>query len=92
MLSPEARADVIAVHLSSAGFSPRVTYQADHTCIETEVPESVSANSWRELLKLLETADWFGLDSSESGLTAWAGFSKGTPATIAFVRGHGHQL
>jgi hypothetical protein len=83
----------MAARLSAAGFTPNVTHHDDCTCIESEVPDSISAESWRELLAALETADWFGLvDSSESGRTVWAAVSNEAPATADAVRGHIRQL
>ncbi|WP_327368693.1 hypothetical protein [Streptomyces sp. NBC_01217] len=91
-LSPEARADDIATCLAAAGFAPRLQDREDHIAIETELPNSVSAESWHELLLLLQKADSFGLDSSESGRTLRVAVRKNTPATTDVVRGHGHQL
>ncbi|MCX4824387.1 hypothetical protein OG883_31940 [Streptomyces sp. NBC_01142] len=70
-----------------------MTHQHDSTCIEMEVPDPISAESWRELLTVLETADWFGLvDSSEGGRTVWAAVSREAPEAADAVRGHGRQL
>ncbi|WP_241999670.1 hypothetical protein [Streptomyces klenkii] len=86
------RADHIAARLSAAGFTPRVRHRKGCICVETEVPDPVSAEAWRELLKVLGTADSFGLITSGSGRIAWAAISKDTPATAGAARGHGHQL
>lgn len=90
MPSPEERADSIAARLSAAGFAPRLQQHDDHIAVEMEVPNPVSAESWRELLRLFATADWYGLaDSEKYGRTAWAGVRKNAPATIQVVQGHG---
>jgi hypothetical protein len=92
--SPEARVDKLAASLSAAGFSPHVKDHKNCACIEIDmaVPDSLSAESWRELLALLDTADWFGLtDSTTSGRTVWAAISKEARATAGAVRGHGSQ-
>ncbi|MEU5424323.1 hypothetical protein AB0H73_01755 [Streptomyces olivoreticuli] len=91
MPARKVRADHMAARLSAAGFTPRVTHRTDQTRIETEVPDAVSADSWRDLLAVLETADSFGLVVGDSGRTAWAAVSEETPATASTVRGHGHQ-
>ncbi|MEV7427082.1 hypothetical protein [Streptomyces sp. NPDC091212] len=87
----------MAARLSDAGLglSVRVLDHSGHLCVETEVPESVltRADSWQELLSVLETADWFGLAvTSAGGRIAWAAVSKNAPATASGVRGHSHQL
>lgn len=90
MPSPEERAASIAAQLSAAGFAPRLHRHDDHIAIEMEVPNPVSAESWRELLRLFAMADWYGLaDSEKYGRTAWAGVRKNAPATIQVVQGHG---
>lgn len=81
MPTRNARTEHMAARLSAAGFTPRVTYRNDHAHIETEVPNPVSTESWRELLAVMETADWFGLVVKESGSTAWAAINRETPAT-----------
>lgn len=92
MPARNARAERMAARLSAAGFTSRVTHRNDRICIEVEVQESVTAESWRELLAVLDTADRFGLVVDESGCTAWADIDEETPATDATVRGHGRQL
>ncbi|KNE79645.1 MULTISPECIES: hypothetical protein [Streptomyces] len=85
---PEARADGIAARFSAAGFTPRVEDHDDHTCVETDIPDPVTAEAWGRLVTVLETADRFGFVSSESGRIAWAAVSKKTPGTVTDVRGH----
>ncbi|PVE13899.1 hypothetical protein Y717_03900 [Streptomyces scopuliridis RB72] len=93
MSLPQGRADQLATRLSAAGFSPRVTDHDDHTRIEMEVADSVSAGSWQELLAVLEAADRFGLDvSSAGGRLAWAAIRRNAPVTDDAVRGRTHQL
>ncbi|WP_326811185.1 hypothetical protein OIE62_20655 [Streptomyces scopuliridis] len=70
-----------------------MTDHDDHTRIEMEVADSVSAGSWQELLAVLEAADWFGLAvSSAGGRLAWAAIRRNAPVTGDTVRGHTHQL
>jgi hypothetical protein len=65
--------------------------QARYTSIEAEVPESLSAESWREVLEVVAEADRFGLvANSLSGRTLWAAVDKTVPAT-GDVGGPGHQ-
>lgn len=93
MPSAQTRADGLAERISAAGFTPRVIDQGKHVCIETEVPEMVSATSWQDLLAVLQDADWFGLvDSTQRGRTAWAAVTENAPATHQDVRGLGFQL
>ncbi|UQI47883.1 hypothetical protein M1P56_27880 [Streptomyces sp. HU2014] len=86
------RADHMAARLTAAGFTPRVRLRKGRTRIETKVPDLVSAEAWRELLEVLETADSFGLVDGQGGRIAWAALDKETPATANAARGHGHQL
>ncbi len=80
MLSPDARAEDLSARLVGIGFSPRLSDHTDHTRIEAEVPEAVSPEVWRDLLELLEEADWFGLAvSSTAAHIVWAGIRKGPP-------------
>lgn len=73
MPSSEARAAETVARLTAAGLTPRVEQLADHLCIEAEVPDSLPAESWRELLAALEAGDWFGfVDSSARGRAVWA--------------------
>lgn len=82
----------MAARLSAVGLTPRVTEHDDHTCIETEVPGSASAETWQELLQALEAADLFGLVvTGAGGRTVWAAVSKNAPETAITVRGHGLQ-
>ena len=92
MSLPEARAEAIAARFAAAGLSPRVMDHGSHTCVEADVPDSVAAEAWQELVTVLDQADSFGLFSGRSGCTAWATVRKETPATEQAVRGHGRQL
>ncbi|PNE35718.1 hypothetical protein AF335_03430 [Streptomyces eurocidicus] len=82
----------MAERLTAAGFTPRVRHRKNHIHIETKVPDPVSAEVWRELLEVLETADSFGLVNGRSGCIAWAAIDRETPATANAARGHGNQL
>ncbi|MFE5872273.1 hypothetical protein ACFQ6V_26985 [Streptomyces roseifaciens] len=74
-------ADHMAARLSAAGFTPRVGRRKGRICVETDVPNPVSAEAWQELLEVLETADLFGIVASEGGRIAWAAIDQETPAT-----------
>ncbi|MDH2388175.1 hypothetical protein QCN29_05095 [Streptomyces sp. HNM0663] len=92
MPSSAERVERIAARFSGAGLVPRMTEHSNHTCIEAEVPSPVSADSWRDLLSVLDSADWFGLvDSSHSGRTVWAAVSKEAPGTVHAAQDSCHQ-
>ncbi|MFI8866819.1 hypothetical protein OG893_20050 [Streptomyces sp. NBC_01696] len=91
MPASEPRAEDIAARLFALGLAPRVERYAAFTAIEAEVPETLSADSWRELLKAVAEADRFGLlANSVNGRTLWAAVRTAIPATDD-VRGPGHQ-
>ncbi|WP_078866269.1 hypothetical protein [Streptomyces sp. NRRL S-1448] len=91
MPAVEASAEGIAARLSAVGLTPRVEQHAQHTSIEAEVPESLSAESWREVLEAVAEADRFGLlANSLNGRTLWAAVRTAAPAT-GDVRGPGRQ-
>ncbi|MEW2436726.1 hypothetical protein AB0952_21655 [Streptomyces caniferus] len=91
MPASELRAEGIAARLSAAGLTPRVEQHAQLASIEAEVPESLSAASWREVLEAVAEADRFGLlANSLNGRTLWAAVRTTAPAT-GDVRGPGHQ-
>ncbi|MGW5850398.1 hypothetical protein ACWFQ8_21030 [Streptomyces sp. NPDC055254] len=91
MPASKARAEDIASRLSALGLTTRVEEHARYTSIESEVPESLPAESWREVLEVVAEADRFGLlASSLTGRTLWAAVRKAVPAT-GDVRGPGHQ-
>ncbi|MDH6119320.1 hypothetical protein ABH930_000562 [Kitasatospora sp. GAS204A] len=78
----QARVDDIAAGLSALGLDAHVHDHGSHVCLETEVPDSTTAESWGALLALLETADQFGLVKSASrGLIVWAAVRMDAPAT-----------
>ncbi|MEV8569793.1 hypothetical protein AB0436_30275 [Streptomyces sp. NPDC051322] len=91
MPASEPSAEDLATRLSAVGLTPRVERHAHLTSIEAEVPESLSAESWREVLEALAEADRFGLvANSLNGRTLWAALRTAAPAT-GNVRGPGHQ-
>ncbi|GAB7032109.1 hypothetical protein AB0G35_35835 [Streptomyces sp. NPDC021749] len=91
MPASEARADGIAARLSAVGLAPRVEQHAQLMSIEAEVPESLPADSWREVLDAVAEADRFGLFANNlNGRTLWAAVHTAAPAT-GDVRGPGHQ-
>ncbi|UXY28143.1 hypothetical protein [Streptomyces sp. HUAS TT20] len=84
-------AAAIAARLSGLGLLARVEEYPRHTSVEAEVPESVSAETWREVLDVVAEADRFGLlATSLNGRTLWAVVRKTVPTT-GDVGGPGHQ-
>ncbi|MEV5310824.1 hypothetical protein [Streptomyces sp. NPDC052610] len=84
-------AEAIAAGLSAVGLTVQVEEHARHTSIEAEVPDSLSAESWREVLDVVAEADRFGLiATSLSGRTLWAVVRKAVPTT-GDVGGPSHQ-
>lgn len=82
MPASEASAEDIASRLAAVGLTPRVERHAHFTSIEAEVPESLSAESWREVLAAIEKADRFGLHANNlNGRTLWAAVRTEGPAT-----------
>ncbi|MFJ6422164.1 hypothetical protein [Streptomyces hydrogenans] len=91
MPAPEVSAEALAARLSAVGLTTRVEEHPRHTSIEAEVPESLPAETWREVLEVVATADRFGLlATSLGGRTLWAAVNRTVPAT-GDVRGPGHQ-
>ncbi|MGP3753753.1 hypothetical protein [Streptomyces sp. IBSNAI001] len=84
-------AAAIAARLSAAGLSTRVVEHSRFTTVEAEVPETLSAESWREVLDVVAEADRFGLlATSLNGRTLWAVVRKTVPTT-GDVGGPGYQ-
>lgn len=91
MPASEASAEAIAARLSALGLATRVEEHNRDTSIEAEVPESLSAESWREALEVVAEADRFGLlATSLNDRTLWAVVRKTVPTT-GDVGGPGHQ-
>ncbi|MER7487745.1 hypothetical protein ABTY20_17920 [Streptomyces sp. NPDC126497] len=81
----------IAARLSAVGLFTRVEERDRYTTVEAEVPESLSADSWREVLEVVAEADRFGLlATSLNDRTLWAVVRKAVPAT-GDVGGPSHQ-
>jgi uridylate kinase len=75
-------AEVIAARLSAVGLTTRVEERDRCTSVAAEVPESLSAESWREVLEVLAGADHFGLHATSlNGRTLWAVVRKAAPTT-----------
>lgn len=73
-------AAALAARLSAAGLRPRVEEQTRFTTVEAEVPDTLSADSWREVLDAVAGADRFGLvATSLNGRTLWAVVRKRSP-------------
>ncbi|MET8923080.1 hypothetical protein ABZW26_11840 [Streptomyces sp. NPDC004623] len=84
-------AAAIAARLSAAGLHPRVEEHIQFTTVEAEVPDTLSADSWREVLDVVADADRFGLvATSLNGRTLWAVVRKTVPTT-GDVGGPGYQ-
>ncbi|WP_411071645.1 hypothetical protein [Streptomyces sp. cmx-4-25] len=91
MPAPEVSAEALAARLSAIGLTTRVLDHTRHTSIEAEVPDSLPAKTWREVLEVVGSADRFGLlATSLGGRTLWAAVNKAVPAT-GDVRGPGRQ-
>ncbi|MFD4952442.1 hypothetical protein [Streptomyces sp. NPDC058451] len=91
MPASEVSAEAIAARLSAVGLATRVEGRDGCTAIEAEVPEPLSADSWREVLEAVAEADQFGLlATSLNGRTLWAVVRKAVPTT-GDVGGPGHQ-
>ena len=91
MPASKVRAEAITARLSVVGLSTRVEERDGCTAIETEVPEPLSAESWREVLEAVAEADRFGLlATSSNDRTLWAVVRKTVPTT-GDVGGPGHQ-
>ncbi|MCX4771189.1 hypothetical protein [Streptomyces sp. NBC_01285] len=81
----------IAARLSAVGLPTRVEEHNRFTTVEAEVPETLSAESWREVLDVVAEADRFGLlATSLNGRTLWAVVRKTVPTT-GDVGGPGYQ-
>ncbi|MFF7975649.1 hypothetical protein [Streptomyces sp. NPDC007905] len=84
-------AAAIAARLSAVGLPARLEEHDRYTSVEAELPESFSAESWREVLEVVAEADRFGLlATSLSGRTLWAVVRKTVPTT-SDVGGPSHQ-
>ncbi|MZE71439.1 hypothetical protein [Streptomyces sp. SID5789] len=82
MPASRVSAEVIAARLSAVGLTTRVEERDRSTSVEAEVPESLSAESWREVLEVLAGADRFGLHATSlNGRTLWAVVRKAAPTT-----------
>ncbi|GAA4077509.1 hypothetical protein [Streptomyces shaanxiensis] len=75
-------AAAIAARLSDIGLSARVEEHDRYASVQTELPESLSADLWREVLEVVAEADRFGLlATSLYDRTLWAVVHKAVPAT-----------
>ncbi|MFK4094428.1 MULTISPECIES: hypothetical protein [Streptomyces] len=82
MPASRVSAEAIAARLSAVGLTTRVEERDRCTSVEAEVPESLSAESWREVLEILAEADRFGLHATNlNGRTLWAVVRKAAPTT-----------
>ncbi|MCX5263598.1 hypothetical protein [Streptomyces sp. NBC_00199] len=84
-------AAALAARLSDLGLVTRVEEHPRHTSVEAEVPDALSAESWREVLDVVAEADRFGLlATSMNGRTLWAVVRKTVPS-MGDVGGPGDQ-
>ncbi|MFD9500607.1 hypothetical protein [Streptomyces sp. NPDC060035] len=84
-------AAALAARLSAAGLPTRVKEHTRFTTVEAEVPDTLSVDSWREVLEAVAEADRFGLlATSLNGRTLWAVVRKTVPTT-GDVGGPGYQ-
>ncbi|MGW1101655.1 hypothetical protein [Streptomyces sp. NPDC002540] len=91
MPASEVSAAAIAARLSAGGLATRVEEHPRFTTVEAEVPEALSAESWREVLEVVAEADRFGLlATSLNDRTLWAVVRKTVPTT-GDVGGPGYQ-
>lgn len=82
MPASKVSAEAIAARLSAAGLTTRVEEHDRCTSIEAEVPETLPAESWREVLEVVAEADRFGLVATNlNGRTLWAVVRKRVPTT-----------
>lgn len=73
MPASKLSATAIAARLSTVGLPTRVDERTRFTSIEAAVPDSLSADSWREVLDVVAGADRFGLvATSNNDRTLWA--------------------
>ncbi|MFJ7045164.1 hypothetical protein ACIQVC_17385 [Streptomyces sp. NPDC101112] len=87
-----SKAAAIAARLSAVGLSVRVEEHVDRTSVEAELPDSLSTESWREVLDAVAEADRFGLlAASVNGRTVWAAVVKKEVPTTGDVGGPGRQ-
>ncbi|MET8407391.1 hypothetical protein ABZV34_04655 [Streptomyces sp. NPDC005195] len=91
MPDSEVSAAAMAARLSILGLPTRVEEHRRHTSVEAEVPDGLSAESWREVLGVVAEADRFGLlATSLNGRTLWAVVRRTVPTT-GDVGGPGNQ-
>ncbi|MGW6722865.1 hypothetical protein [Streptomyces sp. NPDC054995] len=84
-------AAALAARFSAAGLRPRVEEHTRFTTVEAEVPDTLSADSWREVLNVVADADRFGLVAINlNGRNLWAVVRKTVPTT-GDVGGPGYQ-
>ena len=75
-------AAAIAARLSAVGLPTRVEERTRFTTVEAEVPDTLSAESWREVLDVVAEADRFGLLATNlNGRTLWAVVRTTVPTT-----------
>ncbi|MEU8988364.1 hypothetical protein AB0C98_18250 [Streptomyces sp. NPDC048558] len=75
-------AAAIAARLSDVGLPARVEEHVRYASVQAEVPESLSADLWREVLEVVAEADRFGLlATSLNDRTLWAVVHKAVPTT-----------
>ncbi|MET7812043.1 hypothetical protein ABZT26_14470 [Streptomyces sp. NPDC005395] len=82
MPASRVSAEAIAAQLSAVGLNTRVEEHDRCTSVEAEVPQSLSAESWQEVLEVVAEADRFGFHATRlNGRTLWAVVRKAAPTT-----------
>ncbi|MFC8095223.1 hypothetical protein [Streptomyces sp. NPDC057301] len=77
--------------MSDIGLPTRVEEHDRYASVQAEMPESLSADLWREVLEVVAEADRFGLlATSLNDRTLWAVVRKAVPMT-GDVGGPSHQ-
>ncbi|WP_086867442.1 hypothetical protein [Streptomyces viridochromogenes] len=75
-------AAAIAARLSDIGLPARVEEHVRYASVQAEVPDSFSADLWREVLEVVAEADRFGLRATSlNDRTVWAVVNKAVPTT-----------
>ncbi|MCF3960814.1 hypothetical protein [Streptomyces fuscigenes] len=84
-------AAAIAARLSALGLHARVEEHPRHTSVEAELLDTLSAETWQQVVDVVAEADRFGLlATSMNGRTLWAVVRKTVPTT-GDVGGPGRQ-
>jgi hypothetical protein len=79
VLPRDARIADLLARLTAAGLAPERKEYADRTVVEAQIAD-FPAETWSEVLAVLETADSFGsTDRGDAGQYLWAAFRHEQP-------------